>query len=116
MTFSSLKADAAGALVELRDAGREVGRVAFFAGHLLQTAGHLAQGLRPAGGGVRHDGDFITHIAEIFRNGDTGADALQAVLFAWVLLSGRFPRKAKKGAKKQGRLLLGKRPCFGFGV
>ena len=67
-------ADAAGALVELRNARREVGRVAFFAGHLLQTAGHLTQRLGPAGGGVSQNGDVIAHVAEILRDGDAGVD------------------------------------------
>ena len=64
----------AGALVELRQTGGQVGGVALFAGHLFQTAGHLAQSLGPAGGGVSQNGHVVAHVAEVLSDGDAGVD------------------------------------------
>ncbi len=63
-----------GALVELGQAGGQIGGVALLARHLLQPAGHLAQRLGPTGGGVGDDGHIIAHVAEVLRNGDAGVN------------------------------------------
>ena len=65
----------AGPLVELRDAGGQVGGETFFRGHLLHAPGQLAQGLRPAGGGVGHDGHVVALVAVVFGQGDARVDA-----------------------------------------
>ena len=57
-------------LIELGKSAAEISGVALFAGHLFKSAGHLAQSLRPAGGRVRHEGDGIAHVSEIFRYRD----------------------------------------------
>ena len=61
-------------LVELCQTASQISRVAFLTGHLLQTSGHLAERLCPAGCGIRHQRDGISHVAEIFRDRDTGID------------------------------------------
>lgn len=61
-------------LIELGQAGGQVGRIALLAGHLLQAAGHLAQGLGPAGGGVGDDGHVVPHVTEVLGDGDAGID------------------------------------------
>ena len=66
--------DAACAFVELRQTRSQIRGIAFFAGHLFQTARHFTQGLGPAGGGVGDNGDVIAHVAEILRDGDAGVD------------------------------------------
>ena len=62
---------ATGALVEGREPGREVRRVAFLAGHLLESAGDLAERLAPPGGRVGHHGDVVAHVAVVL--GQRGA-------------------------------------------
>ena len=66
--------DHARALVELGETAGQVGGVALFAGHLLESAGHLTQGLGPAGGGVCQDGDVVAHVAEVLGYGDSRVD------------------------------------------
>ena len=49
-TLASLAADGhhtARALIKLRQAAAQIGRVTLFTGHLLEAAGHLTQCLRP---------------------------------------------------------------------
>ena len=72
--FGAERDDNARALIELGKAAAQIGRVALFTGHFFQAAGHFAQRLRPTGGGIRHDGDLVAHVAEVFRNGDAGVD------------------------------------------
>ena len=64
------------------------------AGHLFQTARHFTQGLGPAGGRVGDNGDVITHVTEIFCDGDAG-------------VNGRFTRRNRHvgGVCNQNRAL-----------
>ena len=62
--------DAAGPLVEIRQAGGEISRKALLRRHFLQTAGDFPESLRPPGGGISHHRHVIAHIAVIFRQGD----------------------------------------------
>ena len=74
-TFILAEADnVTGAFIELCDPRCQIGRVTFFARHLFQTAGHFAQCFCPARSGVCDDGDVITHVAEVFADGDAGID------------------------------------------
>ena len=58
-------------LVKLCQTGTQICRIPFLARHLFQTAGHLTKSFCPAGCGVSHKCHRITHVPEIFRNGDT---------------------------------------------
>ena len=77
IAFTGLPAqrhNTAGAFIELGQTGTQVSRVAFLTGHLFQTAGHFTKSLGPTAGRVSHQGDGITHIAEVLGDGDTGVN------------------------------------------
>ena len=61
-----------GSLVELSQTGTQICRITFFTRHFLQTSRHLSKSLCPTGSGVCHQRYGISHITEIFCNGNTG--------------------------------------------
>src|SRR6056297_193718 len=64
-----------GPLVEVRQTGAEIGRVAGLRRQLAEAAGDLPQGLGPAAGGVGHERHVPALVAEILGHGDARVDA-----------------------------------------
>ena len=67
--------DQRGALVEVGEPARQVGRIAAFAGQLAEAARHLAQRLGPAAGRVGHQRDVQALVAEVLGDRDRAIDA-----------------------------------------
>lgn len=70
----ALASDAACALVELGELGRQIGRVTLIGRHFCQPSGNFSECFGPAGGGVSHHGDIVTHISEVLCERDSGID------------------------------------------
>src|SRR3990170_2694800 len=54
-------------LIELGEAGAEIGGEALLARHLLEPARYLPHRLRPPRRGIRHEGDVVPHVPVVLR-------------------------------------------------
>lgn len=63
-----------GSFVELSQLGGQVSGITGIGGHFSKTTRDFSQGFGPSGGGVSHHRNIITHISEVFSQGDTSVD------------------------------------------